>query len=275
MSVRLQTKDKIGSPRIVKVSPFRKGAGRTEPHRHNGYFEFIYLTQGYGHHYIDDIRYEVLPHAMYFIRREQVHHWELSGEPEGFVCIIHKQLMEDTLDGELKALVAKVSQHTCLLLEENLTVRGVLGLLAEETKAGTENQPQVIEGLLKVLLAKVLAVSRPAQASGNLRPDLYHTFLELLASGGAGFKKKIGDYAGMLNTSPQNLNAACRRAAGLSATEVLSRHVVSEAKRMLLYTSSNVAEISYLLGFQESSHFIKYFKRHTGYTPQAFRKLPL
>ncbi|MFK5121455.1 helix-turn-helix domain-containing protein [Klebsiella pneumoniae] len=47
--------------------------------------------------------------------------------------------------------------------------------------------------------------------------------------------------------------------------------MISEAKRQLIYTNNTVAEISFLLSFNDSSHFVKYFKRYTGFTPQAFR----
>lgn len=78
-------------------------------------------------------------------------------------------------------------------------------------------------------------------------------------------------YADKINTSPQNLNAACRKAADKSASEVLAEFITSEAKRLLLYTNMSVSEISFALGFTDSSHFVKYFKRFTGQTPQLFR----
>jgi len=61
------------------------------------------------------------------------------------------------------------------------------------------------------------------------------------------------------------------RAINQSATEVLAGFIVSEAKRLLLYTSNTISEIAFKLEFIDASHFIKYFKRTTGQTPQAFR----
>jgi len=53
---------------------------------------------------------------------------------------------------------------------------------------------------------------------------------------------------------------------------VLSEFIISEAKRLLLYTDNTIAEISFLLDFNDPSHFVKYFKRKTGQTPLSFRK---
>ena len=34
---------------------------KTEPHKHSGYFEIIYLLEGAGAHVIDSVKYEVRP----------------------------------------------------------------------------------------------------------------------------------------------------------------------------------------------------------------------
>ncbi|TEB40939.1 AraC family transcriptional regulator, partial [Flavobacterium circumlabens] len=74
-------------------------------------------------------------------------------------------------------------------------------------------------------------------------------------------------------TTPQNLNAVCRKELNEPAADVIAEYMISEAKRLLLYTDNNVSEVAYTLNFNDTSHFIKYFKRHTGYTPQVFRSL--
>jgi hypothetical protein len=38
------------------------------------------------------------------MHRDQVHHWDITSEPEGFVIIIKNGFIEKSLDGELKTL---------------------------------------------------------------------------------------------------------------------------------------------------------------------------
>jgi AraC family transcriptional regulator, transcriptional activator of pobA len=78
--------------------------------------------------------------------------------------------------------------------------------------------------------------------------------------------------ASLLNTTPQNLNAACRKSNGMSAGEILDAFITDEAKRLLIYTDNKVGEIAYQLNFKDPSHFVKFFKKHQKVTPEQYRK---
>jgi len=94
----------------------------------------------------------------------------------------------------------------------------------------------------------------------------------LLLSNENELTNKVSHYAKLLNTTPQNLNAICRKESGQSSAEVISNYIINEAKRLLLYTDLTVSEIAGKLDFKDNSHFTKYFKRNVGDTPIAFRK---
>jgi AraC-like DNA-binding protein len=270
MAEQLQVKDKIEPEKIIKVAPFRKDIRKTTAHKHNNYFEIIYLLKGSGFHYIDSRKFEVTPPVMYFIRKEQVHYWELHTEPEGFVIIIKKSFIEKSLDSELNLLFTKLSRQNSLHVKEHAAIQKIFELLTEENKADGELTLHFIEGLLKALLSKVLQVAKPVINTTAIKADLYQSFLALLNEARL-VKNSVQYYADQLNTSPQNLNAACRRAVDQSATEILAGFITSEAKRLLLYTNNTVSEIAFSLDFVDASHFVKYFKRVAGQTPQTFR----
>ena len=270
MTTKLIIKNKIETEKVIKVAPFKKDIRKTTPHKHNNYFEIIYLSKGGGYHYIDLVKYAVAPPIVYFIRQEQVHYWELSTEPEGYVVIIKKAFIEKSLDSELKSLLTKISSQCCLQLTNNRAIEKMLQLLTEENKTNDENAFHITEGLLKSLLAKVLQVSQPVINKAEIKLDMYHSFTELLSASN-GIKNKVGFYAEKLNTSPQNLNAVCRKAVNQTAAGILSGFVLTEAKRLLLYTDETISEIAYVLEFADPSHFVKYFKKFVGLTPRAFR----
>lgn len=270
MASQLIIKDKIETEKVIKVAPFKKDIRKTNPHKHNNYFEIIYLSHGKGYHYIDLNKYTITPPVMFLVRQEQVHYWELTTEPDGYVVIIRKAFIERSLDNELKSLLTKISGQCCLQVSDNSTIEKLLELLTEENKVSGENSFQITEGLLKSLLAKVLEVSKPVINKAAIKPDLYQSFIQLLSADN-GLKKKVAYYAAMLHTSPQNLNAACQRIVHKAAAAVLSDFVIIETKRLLLYTDKTISEISFLLEFKDPSHFVKYFKKMVNCTPQSFR----
>lgn len=266
----INIKDKAQSKEAIKVSAFRKEIRKTLPHKHNNYFEIIYFSEGSGFHTIDSQRFAVSPPVIFFVRKEQTHHFDLEGEPAGFVVIIRKTFVQRTLDNELKLLLTRLSDQQCLGLPDNKTIHQLFQLLATECAVNSEHTFSIIEGLLKSLLAKVLEIAKPVMRTSAIRPDLFQSFLALLQASTV-VKNSVQYYAAQLNTSPQNLNAACRKAAGQSAAEVLAEFITAEAKRLLLYTNNTVSQIALDLDFLDASHFVKYFKRITGKTPQSFR----
>ncbi|SFC08173.1 AraC-type DNA-binding protein [Parapedobacter composti] len=268
----LTVKNKIDSHQLIKVAEFRKDIRNTAPHKHHSYFEFVWLAKGAGWHTIDGKRYAVDPPVLFIIRKEQIHHWELEGEPEGYVLIIKKQYVDDSLDKSLQDILRKASIHTCLHIPEPGAVASLFALLLREWEQTLPHRNEVMEGLLKALLAKVLQYARADEHQRGVPTDMFQRFEALLAQTHV-LKNSVAHYAALLNTTPQNLNAVCRRAAGQSAAAVLAGHLTSEAKRLLLYTDMTVSQIAAQLDFGDSSHFIKYFKRHTGTTPVAFRRL--
>lgn len=94
MASQLIIKNKIESDKAIKVAPFKKDIRKTSPHKHNNYFEIIYLSKGSGFHYIDLSKYAITPPIMFFIRQEQVHYWDMAAEPDGYVIIIKKIFIE-------------------------------------------------------------------------------------------------------------------------------------------------------------------------------------
>lgn len=264
MNSKIHINDKSETGKLIKIAPFRQDVRKTKPHRHNNYFEIVYLSEGNGTHQIDYNTFQIKPPVIFFIRKEQVHHWDIATVPKGFVIILKKGLVEKSYDNELKTLLSKLSRYNSLQLSEHKTIEQVFELLTKE------NNFTIIEGLLKALFAKILETAKPLTSKTTITNNTFQSFRELLSNPDT-LKNSIAHYAKQLNTTPQNLNAICRKTTHQSAAEILAEYIIGEAKRLLHYTDNTVAEIAFSLGYNDSSHFIKYFKRHTGQTPQAFR----
>ncbi|WP_246563316.1 AraC family transcriptional regulator [Paenibacillus montaniterrae] len=82
----------------------------------------------------------------------------------------------------------------------------------------------------------------------------------------------VRDYAALLNCTEKTLTRVTVAAVGISAKAFISGRISLEAKRLLMHTDYLISDIAEMLNFQETTHFSKFFKRETGYTPVEFRK---
>ena len=76
-----------------------------------------------------------------------------------------------------------------------------------------------------------------------------------------------------LNISEKHLNRIVKNCLNKTSSSLIQERVILEAKRMLMHSELNVTEISVALGFNESSYFIRFFKKKTGVTPMGFLNL--
>jgi len=269
MSVsQLPVKNKSEVGKLLTVSAFRQEVRKTHPHKHSNYLEVIFFSAGSGYHTIDENRYPVEPPTVFFIKQEQVHFLELDEYeiPQGYVLILKPEFLTECMDWELRKIIAEVTATPSIKLQADASFEVLFQLIEAENKHILTIA--VLEGLLKALFAKIriLAPNIPTGAQGNL----YQAFQGLLEKQ-VNSKNEVAYYAGLLHTTPQNLNAACRRYVGMAASEVIAQSVNNEARRLLTYTRQTVAEIAFQLDFSDPSHFTRYFKRHTGVTPLQYR----
>ncbi|RLJ67186.1 monovalent cation:proton antiporter-2 (CPA2) family protein [Lacinutrix venerupis] len=79
-------------------------------------------------------------------------------------------------------------------------------------------------------------------------------------------------YAKKLNITYKHLNEICKEILNVTAKQFIDAFVILEAKRLLINSEIKSTELAYKLGFQEPTNFVKYFKKHTKFTPNSFKK---
>lgn len=264
----IQLKNKITSKKPIKIEEFRKNVRKTKPHKHNKYIELIYFTGGSGHHTIDHQKIEIRSNMLFVVRKDQVHFWDIKSEPSGYVLLLKDDFFEGCTDISIKQLFTKISAYPYLFPKGKKTIKQLFQLLVNENIEDSIDGNLIVEGLLKSLLVKLLQVEEGTKIK---HVGYYSKFIDLLYNQN-NFHNKVEDYANLLNTTPQNLNASCRKESNQSAYEIISDFIIGEAKRLLIYTDLAISEISYSLLFKDNSHFSKYFKRNVGVTPKEFRQ---
>lgn len=80
------------------------------------------------------------------------------------------------------------------------------------------------------------------------------------------------EFAEALSLHVNHLNRSLKKVTDQTTTQLIADRVMKEAKILLHDTEWNVSEIAWSLGFEDPSHFIKFFKKSSDLTPNAFRK---
>lgn len=86
-------------------------------------------------------------------------------------------------------------------------------------------------------------------------------------------QKDVSFYASSLHITPKYLSEILMEITGMSAKALIDKHISMEAKSLLRQTNMSVQEISYWLGYDDTSYFTKVFKKWEGMLPLAYRKL--
>ena len=83
--------------------------------------------------------------------------------------------------------------------------------------------------------------------------------------------KTVSHYTELMNLSSYQLNEITKATIDKTASELINDRIILEAKRNLLATPSQIKEIADYLGYEDVSYFIRFFKKQTGFSPEAFR----
>lgn len=85
-------------------------------------------------------------------------------------------------------------------------------------------------------------------------------------------KRRIEDYAAMLNVTANHLSQFVKSASDKNALSYINERLLEEAKSIIQFTDLDIAEIAYQLNFSDPANFGKFFKKCTNQTPLEFRR---
>ncbi len=136
------------------------------------------------------------------------------------------------------------------------------------------SQPS-LRALQSALLMELHLIYTKETAELRQRPlgrqqEILHHFTALL-NDHAAREHSIAFYADRLCLTPNYLGAVVRNASGLTVMQWIHRYIIQQAKIQLKYSDQAIWQIAETLNFPNPSFFSKFFKRHTGMTPAAYR----
>lgn len=270
ISQKIKTRNKLDSKLLFIISPFKEVIKRTQPHTHGDYYEMIFLSQGHGYHRIEDKNYLIMPPECYWLNPGQLHYWEFTSVPKGYVVLFKESFFDPVDDYMIIEKLHLLKPVRKIIFSHEDSPEEIFKFMLKEFLDLSELSADIHKGSIQLLLSYLIKHSKQQEENRQKPASVFNHFLDLV-SRECSVKNRVADFALRLNISPQNLNVLCHKESGKSAGKHLRDKIMLDAKRYLIHTDQTISEIAYTLDFTDTSHFIKYFKRSEGLTPAAFR----
>ena len=264
----------VGSFSIRSLEAILDGKVMVEEiHRHD-FFLMLTLRKAKGLHEIDFVPYEVNNYSIFLLRPGQVHKLTLKQGSTGFLVQFKTEYFLSHKDSS-KQLLRKVGNQNNHPLNAKIFKKldVLLSSILLEYKEKQEDFHEVIKANLDILFIQLLRQRGNTDTKNNFAPyqqEKLEKFLELVEENITEYKQ-VSQYADLLSLTVYQLNAITKALLSKNASQLINEYIILEAKRNLLATSNQVSQIAYHLGYEDVSYFIRFFKKHTGHTPDDYR----
>lgn len=253
-------------------------------HNHN-YFEIVYIEKGSGIHIVNGQEIPYQKGYLFLLSPDDIHEFRFQ-EKSRFIhlkftslyfrdypgdkmmsvwnknidYLLHfmenrsGNLLSDKADQELiehlfqAAIIAKRKKNA---LYESLIfqlISFVLSLIKEQNKTKNSLRDKDVQSVIEELILYIEEnIHEPKLLTLNALSDIFHY-------------------------SPNYIGILFKEKMGLTLTDYINQHRMRLVERRLKYGKNSVKQVVIDFGFVDESHFNKFFKKHKGITPSAFRE---
>ncbi len=255
------------------------------PYSRKDYYKIALIKGAHSVEYADQT-YNVQHHMLMFANPQIPYNWTPSNlQPVGVFCVFTEEYMKGfgsitdyplyqpggtpilDLNGEEAAKVMELFQRMFIEISSDYVYKyDVL-------------RNQVFELIhLGLKLRPAFTIKKEVDSNASNRiSSLFHELLERQFPIESTIQqvrlKTAAEFADQLNVHINHLNRVLKSTAGKTTTRLISERLASESRALLKHTNWNIGEIAWCLGFDDTSNFIKFFKKQNLTTPHQFRSL--
>ena len=248
----------------------------------NNYFNLILVTNGKGRVKADFSENQFgpgsllsfYPYQPFMISSENMEGYAIQFHHD-FFCI-HRHHKEIGCNG---ILFNNVYQPPIVVLDESnqAVLLSLIDQIIAEMKTSNREQDEVIASFLKIFLitATRLKIRQQPEIEAVEADKKQLVILQDLKDAienNYRAKHTAGEYAALLNITPNALARIVKNHFNKTLSELISERIIIEAKRELYLTQKPVKEIAYHLGYEDEYYFSRFFKVHTDASPQLYRE---
>ncbi len=238
-------------------------------HRHD-YFELILIKKGGGKQQIDLKTTTLTSNNVYVIYPRQIHLLERDNESEGVIIQFRKEIFDFLLP--LQHHYLYFPNPDLELTDEifsnlyNLT-QNILLLNNKENLSSLSIHKSY--SYLKILLITLIELFQEKAVENS---DHFASKFLQLVSQNIKEKRKVTDYAEMMNMSTEKLTFLCKESFGNTPLKIIHEELILEIKRSILLGNQSLKEIAFDLNFENTSNFSSFVKTATNLSPSELQE---
>ncbi|MDR2039828.1 MAG: AraC family transcriptional regulator [Bacteroidales bacterium] len=244
------------------------------------YFDITFIEEGTGCVSIDHKKYAVRPGDVIFSIPGAIRVWEENHQLNGYALIFEEEFLLSFFNDPLflqhlaffspQKISDKINTGT-LQTRIDYLLRNIIAEINHDTSKDKHLLRALLYEMLILLNREYKEQNKFADTSERMSNRHVDAFISLVNK----YYNRNHDtryYADKLCITPNYLNEVVKKSIGINAKLYLQNRILSEAKRMLVYTHLTVSEIAEQLNFDNTSYFIRFFRKHTGVTPLQYRE---
>jgi AraC family transcriptional activator of pobA len=276
----------IGHFNVFEAEKFfdQKTGNRTMVYSRRAYYKISWLRGKSRAEYADKV-IDVEAEALLFATPKIPYHWlPADGNQTGMFCIFTSDFLSAAKSGVVldELPLYQPGQVPVFQLDEAAVteVQYIFRKMQRELNADYKYKYDLLRNLVMELIhyGQKLQPLSAMSSTHNASERMASLFVELLerqfpleTEGQRLQLRTPAHYADRLAVHVNHLNKVLKEITGSTTTQLISNRVTQEAKILLKQSRWSVADVAYVLGFDDVAHFSNYFKKQTGLTALAFR----
>lgn len=241
------------------------------------YFQVILVQEGEVNQHIEHQSLQLLNNQISVVFPHQINAFELTKNAKGIVVQFDEVLFcSDLLKNELISynndLMSKLN-HVILDAGEFSKINNYAIQILELFQNLSPIKKEQIRFYIKIMLLEIIEAAHQ-NYQGFQAPDQLDVFARFKTLIEANFKSKrtVAYYKDELQITSKKLNEICKSKTGNTALNIIHERILTEIKRLLLFSGKNHKEIAFELGFDSPSALNKFVYAKLKETPSELKE---